>query len=346
MRQVWISRRGGPEVLEVREAPDPEPGADEVRIKVAAAGVNFADVLARMGLYPDAPPLPCVVGYEVAGQIDRVGSAVDTVQPGQRVAAMLRFGGYADRVVVPAAQVQPIGDGLDFAQAAAIPVNYLTAWLMLVELGNVQPGQRVLVHAAAGGVGQAALQICRLRGAEVLATASPGKHERLREAGAAHCIDYTTQDFAAEVQRITAGRGVDLVLDAVGGDSFRASYACLAPLGRLFMFGISSFAPGQRRSIWAALRGLWAMPRFKPIPLMNENRGVMGVNLGHLWDEGPRMLSMLARIVGHVEEGALAPVVDRTFPFERAGEAHAYLQERRNFGKVLLVSEQSGSPAG
>lgn len=337
MRQVWISRRGGPEVLQVREAPDPEPGPGQVRIAVAAAGVNFADVLARMGLYPDAPPLPCVVGYEVAGTIDRLGPGVEGLAVGQRVAAMTRFGGYSSALVVPAEQAQPLSERLTFEQAAAIPVNYLTAWLMLVELGNLRRGDRVLVHAAAGGVGQAALQICRLKGAEVLATASPSKHERLRQAGAAHCIDYTSQDFAAEVRRITGGRGVDLVLDAVGGDSFRRSYACLAPLGRLYLFGVSSFAPGQRRSIVAALRGLWAMPKFAAIPLMNENRGVMGVNLGHLWSEGARLRAMLGEIVARVEDGSLQPVVDRTFPFERAGEAHAFLQDRKNFGKVLLT---------
>ena len=337
MKQVWIARRGGPEALEVREAPDPEPGAGEVRIRVAAAGVNFADVLARMGLYPDAPPLPCVVGYEVAGEIDRLGAGVSGLVPGQRVAAMVRFGGYSDTVVVPAAQAQPISERLSFEQAAALPVNYLTAWLMLVHLGNVQAGDRVLVHGAAGGVGQAALQICRLKGAEVIATASASKHARLREVGAAECIDYTTRDFAVEVRRITQGRGVDIALDAVGGGSFRRSYASLAPMGRLFMFGVSSFAPGQRRSIVAALKGLWAMPKFAAIPLMNENRGVFGVNLGHLWSEGERLRAMLEEIVARVEDGSLSPVIDRTFPFEQAGEAHAYLQDRRNFGKVLLT---------
>src|SRR5262249_50810598 len=153
-----------------------------------------ADLMARMGLYPDAPKLPAVVGYEVAGTIDRVADGADGFSPGQRVAALVRFGGYSDTVVVPAAQVALIPDELSFEKAAAIPVNYLTAWLMLIWLGNVHPGERVLVHAAAGGVGQAALQICRWRGATVIGTASGGKHERLRAMGAAHCIDYTRED--------------------------------------------------------------------------------------------------------------------------------------------------------
>jgi NADPH:quinone reductase-like Zn-dependent oxidoreductase len=336
-RQVWIPRIGGPEVLEVRDAPDPEPRAGEVRIRVAASGVNFADCLARMGLYPDAPKLPAVVGYEVAGEVDRVGPGADGVPEGARVVALTRFGGYASAVTVPVGQVLPIPASLSFEQAAAIPVNYLTAWIMLVWLGNVHPGERVLVHAVAGGVGQAALQICRWRGATVIGTASAGKHRRLKENGVADCIDYHAQDFEEEVSRITGGEGVDIVLDAVGGRSFAKSYRCLGPLGRLFLFGVSSFAPETKRSIPAALKGLLSMPRYRPITLMNDNRGVFGVNVGHLWNRSELLARMLADIVRLAGEGVLAPVVDRVFPFERAGEAHAYIQARKNFGKVLLA---------
>jgi NADPH:quinone reductase-like Zn-dependent oxidoreductase len=337
MRQVWITKRGGPEVLQVREAPDPEPGAGEVRIRVAAAGINFADILARMGLYPDAPKLPAVVGYEVAGTVDRVGSGVTGVREGDRVGAITPFGGYSSVVVVPAAQAIPLPDGLSFEKAAAIPVNYLTAWIMLVHLGCVRAGDRVLVHAAAGGVGVAALQICRARGAEVIGTASASKHERLHGMGAAHCIDYRTQDFAAEVKRITGGRGVDVALDAIGGESFGKSYRSLAPLGRLYVFGVSGFATGERRNVLAALREVMRTPRFHPFPMMNANRGVHGVNLGHLWKEKELLARGIGEILAGVRDGTLDPVVDRVFPFEKAGEAHAYIQGRGNFGKVLLA---------
>jgi synaptic vesicle membrane protein VAT-1 len=338
MRQVWITRRGGPEVLAVREAPDPSPGPGEVLVQVSAAGVNFADVMARMGLYPDAPPLPCVVGYEVAGTVAAIGAGgADGLRMGDRVLALTRFGGYSDRLVVPRGQVSVIPGDLSFEQAAAIPVNYLTAWLMLVHLGNVRAGDKVLVHAAAGGVGQAAVQIARWREAEIIGTASRSKHERLRAAGVHHCIDYTSQDFEAEVRRLTAGRGVDIVLDAVGGASFRKSYRSLAPLGRLFMFGASSAAPGERRQIWSALRALIAMPRFRAIPLMNENRGVFGLNLGHLWGDVDRLGGMLAEILALTEKRVLVPVVDGTHRFDQAGQAHARLQSRQSFGKVLLT---------
>lgn len=337
MRQVWITRRGGPEVLQVREAADPVPREGEVRIRVAAAGINFADVLARMGLYPDAPPLPAVVGYEVAGTVDAVGAGVQGFREGDRVGALTRFGGYTDVLCVPAGQVFPISSALSFEKAAAIPVNYLTAWLMLVHLGCVRAGNRVLVHAVAGGVGQAAVQICRWRGAEVVGTASASKHARLRELGVAHCIDYRTQDFEAEVRRLYGKTGVDIALDPVGGESFKKSYRCLGPLGRLYLFGVSSFAPGRTRSVVAALRGLASMPRFSPIALMNGNRGVHGVNLGHLWHRVDLLREMLGEIVGLVDDGTFDPVVDQVFPFDRAADAHARLQDRQNFGKVLLA---------
>src|SRR6202008_3254754 len=265
-----------------------------------------------------------------------VGAGVDGVREGDRVGALTRFGGYCDVVVAPAGQVYPLPDGLSFEKAAAIPVTYLTAWIMLVHLGCVRAGDRVLVHAVAGGVGQAALQICRWKGAEVIGTASAGKHERLRELGVAHCIDYRTQDFLAEVKRITGGAGVDIALDAVGGESFRKSYKCLAPLGRLYVFGVSSFAPGKKRSVVAALRGLMAMPSFRPIPLMNANRGVHGVNVGHLWRRADLLVEMLREIVGLVADGTFDPVVDSSFPFDQAAEAHSRMQDRQNFGKVLL----------
>ncbi len=336
MRQIWIPRIGSPEVLEVREAPDPQPGPGAIRIRVKASGVNFADILARMGLYPDAPKLPTVMGYEVSGIVDAVGPGV-SLKEGDRVVSLTPFGGYSDTVVVPEGLANVLPPALSFEKAAAIPVNYLTAWVMLVALGNVCEGDTVLVHAAAGGVGQAALQICRWRKATVIGTASASKHERLRSLGVAHCIDYHNQDFETEVKKITRGRGVDIALDAVGGRSFRKSYRSLASMGRLYVFGISSFSGGEKRSLFRTLKGVASLPWFHPIPLMNDNRGVMGVNLGHLWSEGPRLKKMTEKILELIRQGVLDPVVDRSFPFIQAPDAHRYLQGHKNFGKVLLV---------
>ena len=337
MKQVWIPKIGDPEVLEVREAEDPVPGPGEVRVRVEASGVNFADILARMGLYPDAPKLPAVVGYEVAGIVDEAGEGVVGLANGDRVVAMTRFGGYSDVVCVPRGLIQAQPANLGAEEAASIPVNYLTAWLMLVRLGNVRAGERVLVHACAGGVGLAAVQICRHFGAEVIGTASAGKHERLREMGVGECIDYRTQDFEEAVADLTDGRGVDIALDAVGGESFSKSYRCLDSLGRLFVFGVSGMAPGSKRRLGAALLGLLRMPKFKPLSLMTFNRGVFGVNVGHLWHRGDVLAAMLGEILDLFADGTFKPVVDRVFPFAEAAAAHQYIQDRKNFGKVVLT---------
>jgi len=266
-----------------------------------------------------------------------VGEGVDGWHEGDRVVCMTRFGGYSDVVCIPQAAVRAIPAGLGFEDAASIPVNYLTAWLMLVRLGNVRAGERVLVHACAGGVGLAAVQICRHFGAEVIGTASGPKHDRLREMGVSACIDYRTQDFEEEVRILTDGRGVDIALDAVGGASFAKSYRSLASLGRLFVFGASSLAPGTKRSIPAAVAGFLRMPSFKPLRLMNGNKGVFGVNVGHLWDRSEEMTAMLGEIVDLFATGTFKPIVDQTFPFAEAAAAHRYIQERRNFGKVILI---------
>jgi len=337
MRSVWIPRIGPPEVLEVREVPDVHPGAGEVRIRVAASGVNFADVMARMGLYPDAPKPPCVVGYEVSGTVDELGSGVTGIAIGDQVIAPTRFKGYAELVVVPAAQVVALPSGMSMVEGAAIPVNYLTAILMLEVLANVRPGDRVLIHGAAGGVGLAAVQLCQIYGAEIIGTASASKHAALRAAGVAHAIDYRTQDFVAETKRYTGGRGVDVVLDSIGGENLRRSYRALAPLGRLVAFGVSSLAPATSRRVLPALWQLARMPRFGFVRLMNDNHGVLGFNLGHLWDEIGLLRTYLVKVLDYHREGHVRPTVAKTFPLVEAAAAHAYIQGRANVGKVVLV---------
>ncbi len=336
MRSVWIPRTGPPDVLEVREGLEPVPGTGQVLIRVHASGVNFADVMARLGLYPDAPPRPCVVGYEVAGTIEKLGPGVDgELAVGRRVLALTRFGGYAEAVAVPAQQVFAIPDRMSFEEGAAIPVNYLTAVLMLRHFGNVQTGDTVLVHAAAGGVGMAAIQLCKIAGARVIGTASASKHETLRKAGVTYAIDYRTQDFEAEVKRFTNGLGVDIVLDATG--AFRKSYRCLAPLGRLVCFGISGAASGLGPRWLSAAGTLVRLPWFHPIKLMNDNKAVIGVNLGHLWDRMDMLRREQLALLADYEAGRITPVVGKTFPLTEAAGAHRYIQERQNVGKVVLT---------
>lgn len=342
MRQVCIPRYGPPEVLRLQEVSDPLLMANTVCIAVHAIGVNFADVMARQGLYPDCPKPPVVVGYEVAGIIESVGADVSELTPGQAVLALTRFGGYAERVVVPAAQVFPLPKDMSLTAAAALPVNYLTAYLMLYICGHLQPAERVLIHGAAGGVGQAAVQLCHLRQAEIYGTASASKHDFLHQQGVQHTIDYQHEDVAAVITRLTDGRGVDIVLDPHGGRSFAQSYRLLAPLGRLIMFGVSRFSRGERRSVLSTLWQLLCMPWFHPVRLLNDNKAVMGVNLGHLWDQTVLLRQTIEHVLQLYQQGHINPVIAQTFPLAEAAAAHHYLQERRNLGKVLLTTDRAG----
>jgi NADPH:quinone reductase-like Zn-dependent oxidoreductase len=331
MRAVVITKHGGPGVLEVQEQADPEIGPGEVRIDVAAAGINFADVMARMGLYQDAPKTPCVVGYEVAGTILELGDGVEGLTPGQRVVAGTQFGGYASQVVVTASDVVPLPDGLSFEQGAAIPVNYGTAWAGLIGFGSLQPGERVLVHSAGGGVGIAATQIAKRTGAEVYGTASPGKHARCEELGVDHAIDYTQGGWERGLPKF------DVILDAVGGKSFRTGYDLLRPGGRLVAFGASAIVSGQRRNLVTALRTVIRMPRFSMIKQMSESKAVIGLNMLTLWKDRGTLQPWIGPLQEMLDDGTVKPVVAGDFSFEDAGAAQTMITERRNVGKVVLT---------
>jgi NADPH:quinone reductase-like Zn-dependent oxidoreductase len=338
MRQAVIPRHGPPDVFEIREAPDPVPRDGEVRVRVRAAGVNFADVLARLGLYPDAPKPPFVVGYEVAGYVDAIGRSVTGFSEGDRVVAMTRFGGYADAVVVPAEHAFHFPEDLSDAEAAAVPVNYMTAAVALYRMAALTNGETVLIHNAGGGVGIAATQLARLRRATVIGTASAFKHAALREFGVDHAIDYRHGNVPDDVHEITRGRGVDVILDPIGGSSFLASYRMLAPLGRMVIFGLSAAAPGERYNAWLAFRAWWALPRFNPMSMINRNRGIFGLHIGHLWDERKALTPLMDMLLAELHAGRLKPVVARTFPLDRAADAHRFIQGRQNIGKVVLTT--------
>jgi NADPH:quinone reductase-like Zn-dependent oxidoreductase len=325
MRSVVITKAGPPEVLQVQERPDPKPGPGEVRVEVGAAGVNFADLMARLGLYPDAPDLPAVVGYEVAGTV------VDRFAVGDRVMAGTRFGGYSEQVVAKAADVAPLPDSLSFEQGAAVPVNYLTAYLGLRRFGALEPGERVFLHAAAGGVGIAATQIAKHHGAEVWGSASPGKHDAIRGFGVDHVVDYTQSGWEKGLPPI------DVVMDALGGKSFRRSYDMLRAGGRLVAFGAAGVVDGDKRNLVAAGKTALTMPRFNLIKQMSASKTVVGLNMLTIWDELGSLEPFMAAIEGLLADGVLQPVVAKAFPFDHAGEAHRYIGERRNVGKVVLT---------
>jgi synaptic vesicle membrane protein VAT-1 len=338
MRAVYVTRTGGCDVLEVRVAPEPAPAAGELAIRVRAAGINFADLLARQGIYPAAPRPPCVLGYEVAGTVIAAGSGADRGWIGKDVLALTNFGGQAEVACVDAAFVWEKPGSLSFEQAAAIPENYVTAWTLLVAMGGLDRGETVLVHNAGGGVGLAALDVALHRGATVIGTASPRKHGFLRERGCHHCVDYSQADWPAQVRALTGGRGVELAIDPIGGSSWKRSFSVLRKGGRLGMFGISAAATGGGLGAKLALLKLvLGMPRFHPLQLIPANRGVFGVQMHAMLEEPGKIRRALDAVLRGVGEGWVRPHVDRVFRFEEAPAAHAHIEARANIGKVLLV---------
>lgn len=338
MRQLVTTRNGGPEVMRVEEAPDPKPGEGEVLIRVKAAGLNFADILARQGLYPDGPKKPCVMGYEASGVIEAVGDGVDHSLIGRPVIAMTRFKGQAELLVVSEPQVFEKPESLTFEEGAALPVNYLTAWALLVVMGGLQKSEAVLIHNAGGGVGLAALDIAMHIGAKTFGTASASKHDFLKQRGLDHAIDYRNQDWLPVLLELTNGRGVELVIDPLGGESWKKSYRALRATGRMGVFGMSVASASGIRGKVRALKALAQMPRFNPIGLFNRNKGVFGLNLGHMWGEGEKVAAWTQEIMRGIQEGWIQPHVDRAFPFDQIAEAHRYMEGRRNIGKVVLVT--------
>lgn len=336
MKQIWIPKHGTPDVLEVKQAVDPTPKEGEVLVDVHFSGINFADILARMGLYPDSPKKPCVVGYEISGEVEKVGESVNGDWVGKQVASLTRFGGYSSKVTIPVDQVFPVPENISLEVAAAMPVTYLTAYIMMIEQARLRKDDTVLIHGIGGGVGISAFQLAKIIGADVIGTASGWKHESLGKMGMENLIDYHGEDFVERTLEWTGGKGVDLVLDPVGGKYVQRSYRCLRPLGKVIFYGFSSAAPGIRRNLIVGIKALLSATRFHPIGLMNQNKGVIGCNLGHLWRERDRLESALIQLVTWLSDGLITPVVDKVFSFEDASNAHRYIQDHRNIGKVLL----------
>jgi NADPH:quinone reductase-like Zn-dependent oxidoreductase len=332
MRAVVIPRHGPADVLEVQERPDPVAGPGQVRVAVPAAGLNFAEVMARQGLYADAPKPPCVVGYEVAGTVAELGEGVTGVSVGDRVIAGTEFGGHAEQVVVGEGEVIPLPEQLSFEQGAAIPVNYATAWAALASYANVQRGERVLIHAAAGGVGIAATQIARHLGAEVWGTSSSAKHDAIRGFGVQHPLDYRRDGWEAGLPPF------DVVLDALGGSSFNRSYGMLRAGGRLVAYGASTVVTGDKKNLLKAAPAALRMVRgFNLIEQMSASKAVIGLNMLSLWKDRGSLEPWITPLRELLADGVLVPHVHAAVPFDRAADAHRAIEQRRNVGKVVLV---------
>jgi NADPH:quinone reductase-like Zn-dependent oxidoreductase len=314
--------------------PMPEPGEGQVRLRVLAAGVAFADVLMREGLYPGSPRIPFAPGYDVVGEVDALGPGAE-LHSGQRVAALTVSGGYARYIVVPAEDCVPVPDGVDPAAAVSLILNYLTAYQMLHRVAAVTGGARILVHGAAGGAGSALVELAALSGCLIYGTASKTKHPILVRLGAVP-IDYRSEDFAARI-RVLTGNGVDAVFDPIGGNHWRRSFACLRPGGVLVCYGASTTTRNGRRDFWNILKFLIGMPRYSPLSLLATSRGVHGFNVT-LWKQTRPELyrSDLATLLGMLAEGRIAPVIAARLPLARAAEAHTMLNNSSVSGKIVL----------
>ena len=335
MRKIVYPRAGGVETIEIVEERDPVPESDQVCIRIHRAGVNFAELMMRQGLYGSSPDFPFTPGYEASGVVIGVGDRVDTLKEGDRVLAMTGFGGYSERVCLNARRVIPIPDSVSFDQAAAIPVTYGTAFHMLVHLGRISEGDSVLIHHAAGGVGTAVAQICESFGASlVVGTASTPKRDFVESMGM-RFVDREKEDFEEVCKELTDGRGVHHAIDPVGGSNLLRSYKSLRNGGKLYYFGASAAVKGEKRSRLSELRMWWGMPRFDPIRLMTSNTAVFGVHRGLLEDDSV-FTGHLASLSEMLEKGEIDPVIDSVWRFEKVADAQMHIHNRKNRGKVLL----------
>ena len=335
MRKVIYPKVGGVDSIQIVEADDPVPGPGQVTVRIHRAGINFADLMMRQGLYGSNPDYPFTPGYEAAGEIIEAGDGVEGLQSGDRVLAMTGFGGYSEQIALDASRVISLPDSISFDQAAAIPVTYGTAYHMLVHLGNLAPDETVLIHHAAGGVGTAVAQICEAYGASlVVGTASSPKREFVESMGV-RFVDREVEDFVDVCKEMTEGKGVHHAIDPVGGSHVMRSYKALRRGGKLYFFGASAAVKGDKKSRLTALK-MWAStPRFDPLKMMSSNKAVFGVHMGLLDNESV--------FRGHLEvlsemllKGQIDPVIDSVWRFEQVADAQKHIHDRKNRGKVLL----------
>ena len=338
MKAAYVTRYGGPEVLEIRHAPLPHPQARQILVRVRAIGLNFADVFGRLGVYPGIPQTPFIPGLEFSGDVVAVGSDVKGFKGRERVMGYSRLGSHAEYVALNEDLATRIPAAMSYEEGASFLVTYLSAYHGLVKLANTQPGEKVLIHAAAGGVGLAAVQLSAQLGAEIFATAgSDEKVALVEKQGAHHVINYIKHDFAVQVKRMTNDYGVDVVMDSVGGDVYKKSWEVLAPMGRYVLYGVSSVSgKGSLSRLKAAAMFSFMKPIFPP-NLMSINKGIFGFNLGTLTGKESYFKKAAMELLKLNEGGVLKPVIGKIFPFQEIVEAHRWLQTRQSVGKVVVV---------
>ena len=338
-QSIFVTKHGVPDVLKLKPDSLKEPIMGEVCVKIKYSGINFADIMGRMGLYPTAPKPPYVPGFEIAGIIEKTGEDSTKNLVGRAVVGLSRFHGYSTHTNVPLNQLFFI-DEKWLNVAAAIPVNYLTAYFMMVHQAAIRENEWFLIHGIGGGVGIAALQIAQHLGVKIIGTCSGWKHNQIHEMGVEHVIDYRSENFKDRVLEITDGNGADVIIDSLGGKALKDSYGCLAEFGRLISYGFSKAAPGTKKNILKIIPEYLGMPKFNPMHLMSKNKGVFGFHLGLIQKRQDLVKKYGSLLLKWLDDGIISPKVDTIFPLEKAAEAHQYISDRNNFGKVLLMADE------
>lgn len=337
MRAAVLVKKGtGTEAFEIREVETPLPSEGEVQIKVEAFGLNFADVMARRGLYAPAPKMPSIVGYEVVGTVEKCGPNADPSLIGKRVVAFTRFGGYAEYAVTTELACAEIGD-MPAGEAAAIAVQYATAYYMSHYAIHLHPADKVMIHAGAGGVGTALIQLCKLRGCEVFANAgSDEKLEYMKQQGADHVINYRTSDYSVEIPKITAGQKIQATFNPIAGSTYKKDMKLLGAGGKLLLFG-GSERSGKKWGMLSSLNFVRKMGIAIPIGFVMSSKAVIGVNMLNIGDEQPHVLRRcMLEVIKLVQDGKLTPQVGGAFDFRDIGKAHDLLESRNSRGKIIV----------
>ncbi len=337
MKAAYLIKYGASKTsFEIRETERPVPESNQVLIKVEAFGLNFADVMARLGLYKAAPPLPAILGYDVVGKVESVGSEVSNVKIGQRVTALTRFGGYAEYAIAEKEVVFPVPESFQVGVAVALATQYSTAYFLSHNMANLQENDKVLIHAAAGGVGTALVQMALHKKCTVFGTCgSPEKIEYLKQNGVHHPINYRATDFEESVWKVVGTVGLDAIFDPVGGKSVKKDYRLLGPGGRVFSFGVSSM--NQTKSIFGKLRVLWQFGLYHPVQFLSNSKGIVGINMLKIAEENPEKIAKaMGAVIQMTEEGILKPHVGGEYSVKDIAAAHEFLESRKSTGKVVV----------
>ncbi|XP_067869481.1 synaptic vesicle membrane protein VAT-1 homolog [Heterodontus francisci] len=338
-KAIVLTGFGGYDKLKVEVKKGlPAPKSGEILVRVKACGLNFADLMARQGLYdrlPSSPPL--ILGMECSGVVEMIGDDVTDRKVGDQVIVMNRGGLWSELIVIPVSHTFLMPDGMSFEEAAAIPVNYVTAYMMIYDFANLRPNQSILIHMAAGGVGTAATQLCKaVKDVTIFGTASASKHEIIKENGVTHPIDYSTLDYVEEVRKISPN-GVNIVLDPLGGGDTTKGFNLLKPMGKIVLFGAANILTGPKRSPLAMAKIWWNKFSINGMQLLHSNKAVCGYHLGCL--EIDQLTDVVVKLLSLYKEGKIKPRVDSVWSFEQIGDAMKQMQERKNIGKVILVPE-------